>query len=416
MQVRAILIAVLTVYAEPAVAQSDCELSGDALQKIYRAAPDALGNSPFALFHSPRGGLEFFVDEKAARRLEKDKDFRNALEELKIGLLPLADFEKRHPFLKTNTFSTEVYLNTELEPDGSTAAAVQFFAGSSIESTNSGTGGWAFLKPDGSAYVLTNMHVLAGIGGAKRPFVHSGGFLGRHYLWWPLYDDYNSFDLGIIRLEPKVKPGKFRDCAYDKPSYPTKIANKMTCTSTDVYFTLGAARDKNHNIDCLEGRFEGTLSYREKEFGDRIFINQLVFSKDDLPITQRGDSGSVIVHKETNEIVGLVYGEVGATRANGSRFSGTIANPLYLLHEQFNCRKTRKKDGLPICDEKLATAHPRAKVYNLPAKARMTPKAPFPVPSLVPLLGLPNALPGKEPIYPLPRYDPQELDWPHEIE
>lgn len=189
-----------------------------------------------------------------------------------------------------------------------------------------GTLGW-FIFLDNELVCLSNHHVFCANGDetplgtmvyAGFPYANGTIPIGSLSAFDILgTQEKRLFDLALASISDRsLIDGSFAACNNGtKYRYPQRLGTDAELTSTATYYTVGAK-----DPICSEGKFRGITSSKvglypgNKEY---YFVEQLLFD----PISSPGDSGSIIVNKQTNHVLGLVFAGVPGVR--------TLANPLY---------------------------------------------------------------------------------------
>ncbi len=205
-----------------------------------------------------------------------------------------------------------------------------------------GTLGWIFTL-DGVLGGLTNWHVACDRGNdtplGQRRFLTSGGELGTLEWYEKVYRTGNIFDIAFIKLRDGVNTPDLMAACGDGTTHPAprKLGDSGLLGHGRVFRKIGARAPT-----CREGRFMGvgdaTINYGTEEAPVLYtFTRQLYFSR----LADPGDSGSVIVDKETNHVLGLHF--AGDTKPP---FRHSISNPLYGIGWQYT--GTRMIDGMEV--------------------------------------------------------------------
>lgn len=212
--------------------------------------------------------------------------------------------------------------STELPPSPQAAAAGSAGYGSGLQGY--GTLGW-FIILDGTLICISNHHVFCA-NGDETPigtsvyagFPNSGVRIGSLNYFDPLATaNPRLFDFATAAIDdPSLVAAAFSACADGSTfPYPRRFGFDSDLSPTSVYATVGARPPT-----CATGKFRGLTSTRVGPYpGNRsyFFVEQLLFD----PISNPGDSGSIVFERNSGRVLGLIFAGVDGVRS--------IANPLY---------------------------------------------------------------------------------------
>ena len=127
----------------------------------------------------------------------------------------------------------------------------------------------------------------------------------------------NLWDMAIAEfIDAQAPAAEMLECGLGgQHQYTTTFATQVSDSDTAIYETTGAKYPR-----CASGKLIAMGAKRTIDYGDgihRVFIEQLVFE----PISDNGDGGSVVVRRQDQAIVGLIFA--------GTENVVTIANPIY---------------------------------------------------------------------------------------
>lgn len=184
-----------------------------------------------------------------------------------------------------------------------------------------GTLGW-FIYLDQVLVAISNHHVLCANGDATPictpVYSGNGARIGRLHAFDNLsIASPRLFDFALAAIDDAslVLP-QFAQCESGSTyPYPMRLGLSENLTQSQTYYTVGARPPR-----CAEGRFRGLTTSKVGPYSNGrhyVFTDQLLFD----PITAPGDSGSIVVDRQTNRVLGLVFAGLEGVRS--------LANPLY---------------------------------------------------------------------------------------
>ncbi len=120
----------------------------------------------------------------------------------------------------------------------------------------------------------------------------------------------NEYDIAFAEFDdPDDVEARFRECSSgSRLRFPRRLA--WSVAFGEAHYTVGA-----RSPTCGHGKLLGVANIRVKYGSGRVipFSNQLLFSK----MSDRGDSGSLVVDEERHEAVGLIFaGDDDSSYAN----------------------------------------------------------------------------------------------------
>lgn len=204
-----------------------------------------------------------------------------------------------------------------------------------LNKTVNGTLGWIFFLDD-QLVGMSCYHVLCEQGDCTPSLRNKRVPLADVYCGSGTYMEYAGMLFDYDQLMPGRRLTRLFDLALVKLEYPERFSGTMRpCTNGDVFDLpgLGSAAHVlpraayrligNASQECQALRFRGVTNCRMDYDGVRYrFKRQLLFGcDDDKPGSEPGDSGAVIVHADSNSVVGL---------ASQRTARYTVANPLFL--------------------------------------------------------------------------------------
>lgn len=176
----------------------------------------------------------------------------------------------------------------------------------------SGTMGWFFFLDD-ELVCVTNRHVAVPSGSPDAClFTPDGRKVGSYY-WSDVSPTRQVFDLALVMVVSSVRcSGKFRMGGPARRPYPKELWTDSTIDADASFYLVGAttADGTTHfrGVGCRKSAFDKS---------ERMYYDQLFFDR----CSSGGDSGAVIVHEESNTVIGL---------ASMVDSNFTIASPLFL--------------------------------------------------------------------------------------
>lgn len=226
-----------------------------------------------------------------------------------------------------------------------------------------GTLGW-FIYLDDQLVCVSNHHVLCAAGDQSRigTPVYSGSLgqatkLGYLYEFDPIESaSPRLFDFALAAVDsPSLVSSMFAACDNgDVHPYPKRLGFTENITGSGTYTKVGA-----RSPVCAEGRFRGlTSTYVTYANGKKyFFVEQLLLD----PISRPGDSGSIVVHSQTNSVIGLIFA--------GNEGVSSLANPLY--RKGWTYVGTRAVDNFEL--PMFASAKTRAKLFAADLRPSLGP-------------------------------------------
>jgi hypothetical protein len=219
--------------------------------------------------------------------------------------------------LRAESLSSQIVVETMPTPSGAKAGSGGYGQGL----PGYGTLGW-FIVLDGVLVAVSNHHVLCANGDdtpmGTPVFSLSQGRIGQLYDFDPLSTaSPRLFDFALAEISsPSSVEPVFAACESGQVyRYPMRLGLSENLGATQTYYTVGARAPT-----CAEGRFKGVTTTKVGPYTDGrdyVFNDQLLFD----PISSPGDSGSIVVEKHSNRVVGLIFaGRTGVL---------SLANPLY---------------------------------------------------------------------------------------